>query len=666
MALESYRQKRNFRITPEPEGRLAKRRARGLTFVIQEHAASRLHYDFRLELNGVFLSWAVPKGPSLDPGDKRLAIHVEDHPIEYGKFEGVIPPKQYGAGTVLLWDRGIWLPKANAVTGYKKGKLKFELRGEKLRGGWMLVRSHGGKYGEKAWLLIKENDHFARRPPAPLVVDEKPKSVTTGRTIEEIATQRDRTWHSSKTVAENVESGAVGRNKRDPDIAGIEGAVRATMPRFIKPQLATLVKQPPAGDEWIEEMKYDGYRMLSRIANGEAQMFSRNGKDWTGKFGALARAAARLPIDNAWLDGEVVVLDGDGRSSFQALQNALSLQQKSKLYYYVFDLPYLNGFDLRKAVLLERKRLLESLLEPAPGNVRFSSHLRGEGVRFFREACRLGLEGVVAKFADSTYYAGRNRNWVKVKCGMRQEMVIGGYTDPEGSRSGLGALLLGVYEANGKLRYSGKVGTGFDHATLVRLRKKLDGMVQRQVPFSNPPRGAEARRAHWVKPELVAEVTFTEWTDDGTLRHPSFQGLREDKQAAEVVRERPTADGKVGAVALDDTKPNRKAKKDPGAVRLRKPQAKGPAAGARAKSKDVIAGITLTHPTKLLYPDAGISKRDLALYYEAVADWMMPHLYQRPLTLLRCPSGWQKECFFQKKVGKGVHDAIDRVNVQTS
>src|SRR5688572_29451073 len=383
MALEVYRQKRNFRITPEPEGRVAKKKAGRLSFVIQKHAASHLHYDFRLELNGVLLSWAVPKGPSLDPNDKRLAMHVEDHPLEYGEFEGIIPPKQYGAGTVLLWDRGIWVPKEDPIAGYKKGQLKFDLEGEKLRGGWTLVRSRGGKYGgDKAWLLIKEDDEFARRPPEALVADDKPRSVATGRTIDEIAAERDREWHSNRSVADNVKRGAVRKpapRAKPAKLAKLQIGVRAPMPGFVEPQLATLVKQMPTGDDWIAEMKYDGYRMLCRIEDGTARLFSRTAKEWTGNFDTIARAAARLPVENAWLDGEIVVLEPDGRTSFQALQNALSIEDKSRLYYYLFDVPYLNGLDLRKAPLTERKRVLQSVLKSPPDLLRFSSHVEGEG-----------------------------------------------------------------------------------------------------------------------------------------------------------------------------------------------------------------------------------------------------------------------------------------------
>ena len=650
MALEKYRQKRNFRVTPEPKGRQPRVRKRGLSYVIQKHAATRLHYDFRLELNGVLLSWAVPKGPSLDPNDKRLAMHVEDHPMEYGDFEGIIPAKQYGAGTVLLWDRGTWVPKEDPVAGYKKGKLKFDLDGEKLHGGWTLVRSRGNKYGsDNAWLLIKEDDQTARRGADATVVDDKPKSVATGRNLEEIAVERDREWHSNRSVKENVRKGAIGKRRIRFDGSKIEGASKQPLPAYVEPQLATLVKQMPAGDRWIAEVKFDGYRMLCRIEKGEARLFSRTRKEWTGNFQSIADQAARLPVETAWLDGEVVKMDEHGRSSFQNLQNALSDADDSQLFYYLFDIPYLNGYDLRDVPLLDRKGVLSTLLPEASGALRLSFHQAGDGGEFFGKACELGLEGVIAKVASSRYVAGRGREWVKVKCGRRQEMVIGGYTDPEGSRQGFGALHLGVYE-QGKLRYSGKVGTGFNDELLGSLKKRLYALKQEKPPFFNPPRGAEARRSHWIKPVLVAEIAFTEWTADGTLRHATFQGLRADKDAKDVARER-AADSPTGGITstpVANTSRSRGGK--------RRVSADAGAAGS----------IQLSNPDKPLYPESGITKKDLAEYYAAISDWILPHLRDRPLSLLRCPNGWGKECFYQKNAGKGASEALDQVQVSTS
>ncbi|HYC44646.1 MAG TPA: DNA ligase D [Burkholderiales bacterium] len=658
MALELYRKKRDFGITPEPRGKALRRKSKDLSFVIQKHRASHMHYDFRLELNGVLLSWAVPKGPSLDPSHKRLAMQTEDHPIEYGDFEGTIPPKQYGAGTVLLWDRGTWTPKGDAEADYKRGRLKFELHGEKLQGGWMLVKSRGSKYeNDNAWFLIKESDEHARRG-EPLVIDELPDSVASGRSLEEIAADPDRVWHSTKSVAENVRSGAVRKKKPALDLEALKGAVKARIPDFIEAELATLVKEAPGGETWLHEMKLDGYRMLCRLDGGETQMFSRNNKEWTGSFASIERCVARLPVDSAWLDGEVVVLQPDGRTSFQALQNVLS-GGSDKLHYFVFDLPYLNGYDLRRVPLVERKKILEALLAGAPSALRFSAHVQGSGEAFFKQACKHELEGIISKLAQSSYRSGRSREWVKVKCVQRQEMVVGGFTDPEGSRSAFGALLLGVYERDGKLRYSGKVGTGFNEETLRAVYKRLKPLETDKPAFSNAPRGYEAKGAHWIRPELVAEVEFTEWTNDGTLRHPSFQGLREDKNPRDVVRER----AQEAEDVVDDKPPVKKPTKTA--------RAKAPARNAKSRAAamvnegGMVAGVKISNPAKVLYPEAGITKLELAQYYEDVADWILPHLENRPLTLVRCPNGWDK-CFFQKHPDAKVSEVIERVTVQES
>ncbi len=388
--------------------------------------------------------------------------------------------------------------------------------------------------------------------------------------------------------------------------------------------------------------------MLCRIADGEVQMVSRNGKDWTAAFPSIAHALARLPVETAWVDGEVVVVDAQGRSSFQGLQNALSGDNAKALSFFGFDLLYLNGFDLRGVTLVERKRLLKELLSTAPATIRYSEHFAAPGASFLEKVCDLGLEGMVSKRADLPYQAGRGAAWQKTKCEQRQEMVIGGFTDPEGSREGFGALLLGVYEPDGRLTYSGKVGTGFTSALLASVHRALLPLVQKDPPFHNPPRGAEARRAHWVKPALVAEVSFTEWTDDGTLRHPSFQGLRLDKPAREVVRER--------AAAAEE----RDAASEP------VPKARSHAKASAADDKDSIAGVHLSNPGKLLYPEAKLTKRDLAQYYAAIGTWMLPHLRDRPLTLVRCPNGWDQKCFYQKNADGGVDEAISRVKIKNS
>jgi bifunctional non-homologous end joining protein LigD len=660
MGLELYRKKRNFKTTPEPAGRVRRSHAHEPVFVIQKHAASHLHYDFRLELNGVLLSWAVPKGPSLDPHDKRLAMHVEDHPIEYGDFEGVIPPKQYGSGTVLLWDRGTWTPQGDAEAAYHQGKLKFELHGEKLQGGWMLVKSHGGKYdGDKSWLLIKENDDYARSGADAHIVDTEPDSVASGRSIEAIAADPDRVWHSNKSVAENVRSGKVRRRKPALSAAKVDGARKAAQPETMDAELATLVDHPPPGDEWVHEIKFDGYRMLSRIADGRCRIVSRNGKDWTASFPAIVDALQRLPVKSAWIDGEIVVMDAKGRTSFQALQNLLSEGAAAKLVYCVFDLLYLDGHDLREATLDARKAMLAKLAGEGPV-IRYSDHVRGNGAAFFAEACKLGLEGIVSKRADSRYRATRGRDWQKVKCGLRQEFVIGGYTDPQGARTGFGALLLGVHE-HGELRYCGKVGTGFNDATLATLAKRLAKLASDKPPFANPPTGAEGRRAHWVKPELVGEVSFTEWTRDGTLRHPSFQGLREDKPARDITRERPADD------AADARAPGDAQEPTPAAARSApKSGAARRAAGAKPHAADEIEGVAISNASKLLYPEAGITKLDVARYYAAVGERLVAQLRDRPLTLVRCPNGWDKPCFYQKHANESVSQYIDRIDIRDS
>jgi bifunctional non-homologous end joining protein LigD len=591
LALDTYRKKRDFKRTPEPAGGQAGRRAQSLSFCVQKHAARRLHYDFRLELDGVLKSWAVPKGPSFDPTEKRLAVHVEDHPLEYGGFEGTIPAGEYGAGTVVLWDRGRWIPKEDPHEGYRKGKLKFDLVGEKLRGGWTLARM-GGRSGEggKNWLLLKERDATARALSEGDVLDERPESVAGGPALDD--------------------------------------APRATLPARLEPQLATLASDPPTGPDWVHEIKWDGYRALCRIEDGRARLFSRSGKDWTREMAGVARAAETLPVENAWLDGEVVVLQADGRTSFQALQNALKGDGSARLTYFVFDLPFLDGRDLRPLPLLARKRELEALLARAGGAtdvLRYGEHVEADGHAFFREATRLGVEGIVSKHRDSKYEGRRTTTWRKIRTQKRQEFVIGGFTDPAGSRIGLGALLLGVHEGGG-LRYVGRVGTGFDDRLLRDLYARLSKLEQKTSPFTvavvKPP-----RKSRFVRPVLVGEVGFTEWTDEGQLRHPVFLGLREDKPASDVVRERPAALPSKGG--------------DPG-----------------------VAGVRLTHPDRVFWPEVGVTKLELARYYESIAPRMLPHVAERPLSLLRAPQGHTGETFFHKHVDKGWPAALRRVEIR--
>ena len=630
MGLREYRRKRDFKKTPEPAGQLAAEpRAQQPAFVVQKHRASRLHYDFRLELEGVLKSWAVPKGPSLDPADKRLAMHVEDHPLEYGDFEGIIPKGQYGGGTVLLWDRGTWEPVGDPHKSYRAGSLKFRLHGTKLRGGFALVRMGGRRQrqdGDRSWLLIKERDAEAESSRARSIVEDQPTSVASGRSLEQIAAAEDRVWNSN-------------RDGDDATAAPIEvpSARRAALPKFVQPQLATLVERPPEGDRWLHELKHDGYRMLARLDHRRTQLLSRNARDWTQSFPDVAAAVARLPAEQAILDGEVTVLLPDGTSSFQALQNFMSGTGGGRLAYMIFDLLYLDGRDLTGARLEDRKAALARLLASANDKaavLRYSDHVVGSGAEFLEQACRLGLEGIVSKRRDAPYRGTRGGDWLKIKCLAQQEIVIGGYTEPEGSRVGIGALLGGVYE-DGRLVYVGKIGTGFDTRTLRDLKARLTQLEQKTNPFAARPPGSA--RAHWVKPELVAQVKFSEWTSDGKLRQPAFQGLRTDKPATAVVRERPS-----------------KVEND----------RKQPAAPPAAPGEPTVAGVRLTHADRILYPRLGTTKLDLARFYESIAEWIIPHLKDRPTTLVRCPEGVDKACFYQKHTGYWAPESLRRVKIQ--
>ena len=657
MGLSQYHAKRDFKKTPEPQGRVAARKGKARSYLIQKHAASHLHYDLRLELNGVLLSWAVPKGPSLDPADKRLAMQVEDHPLDYGEFEGTIPKGQYGGGTVMLWDRGTWTPVGEPEASYKKGHLKFDLDGEKLQGRWALIKTHGSKYGGKseAWLLVKDVDESARRGIDARIVDSAPDSVASGRGLEAIARDSENDWYSNRSANANVRSGAMRKStspakapkKRSKGtLAGIEGAKPAAIPAKVSPTLCSIVAVPPKGDAWLHEVKYDGYRLVCRLDAGKVRIYSRSGKEWTDRFSSTAAAIAKLKAKSAWLDGEMCAVDAKGRSSFQALQNALSGPETSHLVFFAFDLLHLDGYDLREARLVERKRVLANLLERSGGPIRYSPEVRGSGTDMFKQACALGLEGIVSKRADSPYASGlRTRNWVKLKCVQRQEMVIGGFTDPQGRRAGFGALLLGVYDEAGELRYAGKVGTGFDDAALVAMRNRLAKLEQDAPAFVNPPRGFEARGAHWVEPKLVAEVKFTEWSDAGSLRHPSFVGLREDKKASEVIREKAASGGAAAPATKERT-----------AVKKTRPV-------AVVSSADTVAGVKLSNAGKQMFPEAGLTKLSLARYYESIADWILPQIEGRPLSLYRCPDGWGRQCFYQKHADKSVHASVDRVKV---
>jgi len=638
MALEEYRRKRDFRKTPEPAGKApARKKATApLAFVIQEHKARRLHFDFRLELDGVLKSWAVPKGPSLDPGEKRLAVEVEDHPLDYGGFEGIIPEGQYGGGTVLLWDRGTWIPAdPDPAAAHAKGMLKFELHGKKLHGNWALVRMGGKAARERRpnWLLVKERDEAAVPHSGDAVVMDNPLSVETGRSLEAIAEDRDRVWNSRKGEA---------TPRHPPD--RIRGARKGRMPGNLKPQLATPVTAAPAGPEWLHEIKYDGYRLFADIEHGEVRLITRSGLDWTAKFAELARAFGQLPVDTALIDGELVHLASDGTTNFSGLQDAIASGKTGALNFFAFDLLHRDGWDLTGATLEDRKAALADIIPPdTEGILRYSDHQAGQGPAVLRQASSLGLEGIVSKRRDAPYRPGRGGAWLKVKCRNREEIVVIGFTDPEGKREGFGALLAGYYDPLGTLRYAGRVGTGFSAERLADLRKQLDALVVKAPPVTLP-KEAPRKGVHWVRPALVAEVEFAGWTTDSILRHASFQGLREDKSPRQVVY-----DASMARTV------------EPSTTHMSPSSADAP---PRARDGSMMfEGVRLTHPDRVLYPGEALTKLDLARYYQAVAERALPNLVHRPLTLVRCPGGQGKPCFYQKHLGKGAPEAIGHVDI---
>ncbi|MBS2040684.1 DNA ligase D [bacterium] len=545
MSLREYRKKRNFRKTSEPEG--SSHSTAGYRFVIQKHDASRLHYDFRLEDQGVLKSWAVPKGPSLNPADKRLAVQVEDHPLDYGSFEGTIPKGEYGGGTVMLWDQGVWEPDGDTKKGWEKGHLHFRLFGQKLKGGWSLIRLKD----EPNWLLVKDNDEFADPD---CDVTQQDHSVKTGRSLQEIGVR---------------------------------------LPETIKPQLATLVKKAPRGREWVHEIKHDGYRILAYLHDGEVNLLTRGGQDWSDRFASLVKSLKKLPVKQAILDGEVVILDQQGVSRFQKLQNFLSRKGGGSPSYFLFDLLFLNGRDLRELELLERKDLLRNLNLEDP--LHFSDHIKDQGEQVLEQACRLGCEGIISKRVDSPYVSRRTRSWVKVKCQQCQVFTIIGYTEPKGGRNHFGSLVLAQ---DG--RYAGKVGTGFSQETLTELKDRFQG--QPEPPVKTP----RLTKVHWLKPELQARVGFSERTDEGILRHPVFFGLEKTKATTDY---------------------------------------------------------RLTHADRVIDPSTGITKGQLAAYYESVADHMLPYIADRPLSGLRCPEGLGEKCFYQKHRMQGLPAAVQSVMV---
>ena len=596
---------------------------------MQKHDARRLHYDFRLELDGALKSWAVTRGPSLIPGEKRLAVAVEDHPLEYGSFEGTIPKGEYGGGAVLLWDRGSWTPIGDPHAGLAKGHLDFELHGQKLNGRWHLVRMHARPRDKhENWLLIKGDDEYARPDGASDILDERPESVSSGRPIEEVARDESVQWKNGRAEAKGngakKSDGAKGKKAQPPrslvEPESLPGARKTPAPAVLEPMLATLTEKPPEGARWLHEVKLDGYRVVARIGSGRVRLMTRNGLDWTSKFGPeIVEPFNALPLVEATIDGELVV-DVNGASSFSALQAALSEGRTERLIFYAFDLLYLDGYDLTGTPLIRRKEALRALVGDGAGPLRFSDHFEESGEVVLRHACRLGLEGVISKDRDSPYRPGRGRSWLKSKCSARQEFVIGGFTVSTASAKAIGSLALGVYEGR-SLRYVGRVGTGFSATVAQNLYARLEAMREPKSPFADRLTADQARQLRFVRPELVAEVDVRSWTADGYLRHTSFRALREDKPAEEIVREEPRSQEQPGAPQPPPT-------------------------------------LTLTHPDRLYWPDDGVTKEGLADYYAEVWSRMAPFVVERALALVRCPDGVGGQQFFQKHAWKGLSDAI--------
>ena len=622
-ALDPYRRKRDFAATPEPTGGAASRGA--LRFVVQKHAASRLHYDFRLELDGTLKSWAVPKGPSLDPADKRMAVHVEDHPIDYGGFEGTIPAGHYGAGSVIVWDRGTWEPvggAAAATAAHADGKLKFRLHGDKLAGGWTLVRMHGrAQERQEPWLLIKERDDAARPSAEYSVVDALPTSVLSGETVESIGGAgpqvRTPAAKRAKPVPKSASKPAPKPAPKKPAPKPARKAA-AALPATLAPQLATLVSQAPAGPGWLYEIKWDGYRIVARVEDGKAALVTRNGNDWTERMPQLAEAVAALGLASGWIDGEIVVLGPNGAPDFNALQKAFDGSRTGSIRYCVFDLPFADGTDLRAEPLHVRRARLEAIVDAAPPavreRIRFSQAFDAAPGELLKSACRMRLEGVIGKRLDGPYVSRRSPDWIKLKCTARQEFVVGGWTDPKGARNGIGSLLLGIHDEAGDLQFAGAVGSGFDGATLADVRRRVDALAVAKPPFASKPKGVPG--AHWVRPTLVAEVSFGEWTPDRKVRHAVFHGLRSDKPAEAIGIE----------VAQDPP----------------------PATKRKAASETSVGGLRVTHPERVVDASTGATKLDIVNHYLAVAKRMLPHLDDRPVSMVRAPSGLAGQLFFQR------------------
>jgi len=657
--LSTYRAKRDFKKTGEPSGEAEIKPSNRRRFVIQKHDATRLHYDLRLELDGVFKSWAVTKGPSLDPHDKRLAVEVEDHPLDYGDFEGTIPKGQYGGGTVMLWDRGYWEPEGNRTPeeALAKGDFKFTLEGKRLHGSFVLVRMRHDRDGGKRtnWLLIKHHDDFSVEENGAAVLEENDTSVASSRTMEAIASGKGRKPKPFMMQNGDVEADAVWDSNHglaaEERKAGVKTAkkttaakrTKSTMPDFIPPQLCKILARPPSADGWIHEIKFDGYRIQMRIEDGEATLKTRKGLDWTAKYPAIATSASALP--DAIIDGEICALDENGAPDFAALQAALSEGKTDDLVYFAFDLLFVGDEDLRELPLTERKERLAALLSGAGEDprLRFVEHFESGGDAVLRSACRLSLEGIVSKQGDAPYQSGRTETWAKSKCRAGHEVVIGAYAKTNGK---FRSLLVGVNRGD-HFVYVGRVGTGYGAKTVERLLAKLQEMETSKSPFTGIGAPKKSPDVVWLKPELVAEIEFAGWTADGQVRQAAFKGLREDKPAAEVEAEKPASPAKTEVPDPETSKPAPK--------RFRK--------GAKVE----VMGVMISSPDKPLWPDAGdgepVTKVDLAHYHEAVGFWLIDHIKGRPCSIIRTPDGIGGEQFFQRHAMPGTSNLLELVTV---
>lgn len=665
--LSRYRSKRRFERTPEPGG--GPPAAQGNVFVVQKHAARRLHYDLRLQFGDVLKSWAVTKGPSLDPADRRLAVHVEDHPLDYAGFEGTIPKGEYGGGAVIVWDHGTWVPVGDPEQGYAKGHLKFRLLGEKLHGGWHLARmkSRRDERGDN-WLLIKERDTYARPGEGAALLEEAPHSVLSGETVDALAAQAasDQAASDSASATETAaEATPKRRRRRVPKPGTVAGAERGELPGFVAPQLATRVTKAPDGERWLNEIKFDGYRTLVGIDGKEVRLWTRKGLDWTRRYRALADAFAAVGCKQALIDGEIVVQDEVGLSSFSALQDALSRGESHRLVFYAFDLLYLDGFDLRNALLSERKALLAALMEHVTHEhspLQVSEHIVGNGPAFFAEACRRSLEGIVCKSVDAPYRSGRSPLWLKVKCENRDDFLVVGFTESKAA-GGLAALLLAEERADGTLGYVGRCGTGFTADQAEELRGRLRPLA-RDKPALAIPAGTSVRAVTWTEPALAVEVTYSTRTADGNLRAASYQGMRPDKSAAAGLASN-AADAAANKQqdSTEETEDTGKATASLGASVSAPGEQPAPPAGPRRRyiTDTDLAAIYVTNPGREMFGKGGPTKLDLAAYYAAVGDWMLPELLDRPVSLVRCPQGEKGGCFFQRHAGQGMPKELRRV-----